>query len=140
MAAVKVALTKAQISRLTAARFTGSDALDNATLWQAQQRRQISRPITLAQVGADKRLADCARKYAAIPDTKFKGVLADHRESNEQEDARVSINLLDDGSIQGRCAQAVRNYNPCPYDKQPEYNDCRFPAGVVIIGWTDFIM
>jgi hypothetical protein len=140
MAAAKATQAEAQISRLTAARFTGSDALDNATLWQAQQRRQISRPITLAKAGTDKHLADRARKYAAIPETKFEGVLADHRERIEQEDARVSINLLDDSSIQGRRAQAVRNYDPCPYDKQPEYNDCRFPAGVVIVGWTDFIM
>ena len=75
-----------------------------------------------------------------MPEAKFDAILADRRYRIEQEDARISINLLNDGSIHGRSAQAVRNYNPCPYDKQPEYNDCRFPAGVVIIGWTDFIM
>jgi hypothetical protein len=107
---------------------------------QVEQRRQISRLTALAEVGTHKHLADRAREYAAISQTKFEGILVDRLERIEQEDARVSVNLLEDSSIQGRRAQAVRNYNPCAYDKQPEYNDCRFPTGVVIIGRTDFIM
>jgi hypothetical protein len=65
-----------------------------------------------------------------VPEAKFEAILADRRDRIEQEDASISINLLDDSSIHGRRARAVRNCNPCPYDKQPEYNDCRFPAGL----------
>lgn len=54
----------------------------------------ISSP-TLAAAGIDKHLADRSRKLAAIPEEKFETILADRRERIEQENARVTVNLLD---------------------------------------------
>ncbi|MHA6686886.1 hypothetical protein [Mesorhizobium sp. A556] len=39
-----------------------------------------SAPITLAEAGIDKNLADRARKFAAIPDDEFDGIVGDWRE------------------------------------------------------------
>jgi hypothetical protein len=45
---------------------------------------------TLAVAGIDKHLPDRARKYAAIPEEKFEGLLAELRGSIGAEDARVT--------------------------------------------------
>lgn len=52
---------------------------------------------TLAEVGIDKNLADRARKLAAIPETEFDGIVQDWRDRIEQENERVTVNLLDAG-------------------------------------------
>lgn len=55
------------------------------------------KPPTLAEAGIDKNLADRARKYAAIPEQQFEGILADRRERIETENRRVTVNLLEAG-------------------------------------------
>jgi hypothetical protein len=51
-------------------------------------------PPTLAEVGIDKNLADRARKYAAIPEAEFNGIVGEWKERVEAENARVTVNLL----------------------------------------------
>lgn len=53
--------------------------------------------ITLSEAGIDKNLADRARKYAAIPESEFDDTLADWRTRVEQENERVTVNLLTAG-------------------------------------------
>ena len=50
--------------------------------------------ITLDDAGIDKHLADRARKLAAVPQTEFEGIVTDWRDRIEQENERVSVNLL----------------------------------------------
>lgn len=57
---------------------------------------EAPRPITLAEAGIDKHLADRARKYAAVPEAKFEGILAERRDRIEQENERVGVSLLDE--------------------------------------------
>lgn len=52
------------------------------------------KPITLAEAGIDKNLADRARKYAAIPEEEFNATLTEWRGRVEQENERVTVNLL----------------------------------------------
>ena len=54
-------------------------------------------PITLAEAGIDKHLADRARKYAAIPETEFNATIEDWRERVQEETERVTVNLLSAG-------------------------------------------
>jgi hypothetical protein len=59
------------------------------------QDRVAPKPVpTLADAGIDKNLADRARKYAAIPERKFESILTERRERIEQENDRVTVNLL----------------------------------------------
>lgn len=51
----------------------------------------------LADVGIDKHLADRARKLAAVPKEEFDGMVGEWRERVEQENERVTINLLKAG-------------------------------------------
>lgn len=60
------------------------------------ERTQVSTP-TLAETGIDKHLADRSRKYAAIPEREFEGILSQRRDRIEQENKRVTVNLLDAG-------------------------------------------
>lgn len=53
---------------------------------------------TLAEAGIDKNLADRARKYAAIPEDEFNGIVSDWKGRVEKENERVSVNLLAAGS------------------------------------------
>lgn len=55
---------------------------------------QVDVPITLAEVGIDKHLADRARKYAAIPEQQFEEILAERRQRIEQENERTTVDLL----------------------------------------------
>lgn len=54
----------------------------------------VSAAPTLAEVGIDKKLADRARKYAAIPEDEFNGIVSDWKGRVEQENERVTVNLL----------------------------------------------
>jgi hypothetical protein len=54
----------------------------------------ISKAPTLSEVGIDKKLADRARKYAAIPEGEFDGIVGEWREKVEEENKRVTVNLL----------------------------------------------
>lgn len=58
------------------------------------EENPFSKPITLAEVGIDKNLADRARKYAAIPEQQFEQILAERRERIEQENERTTVDLL----------------------------------------------
>lgn len=62
----------------------------------------VSAAPTLEEVGIDKKLADRARKYAAISEEEFNGIVDDWRERVEAENARVSVDLL----AAGKRAQA----------------------------------
>lgn len=55
------------------------------------------RPITLAEAGIDKNLADRARKFAAIPEAEFDNTIANWRDRVEDENERVTVNLLASG-------------------------------------------
>ncbi len=61
------------------------------------EENPFSKPITLSEAGIDKNLADRARKLAAIPETEFNGIVQDWRDRIEQENERVTVNLLDAG-------------------------------------------
>lgn len=52
---------------------------------------------TLSDVGVGKHLADRARKYAAIPSEKFEQLMATRRQGIARENARITINLLEEG-------------------------------------------
>ena len=54
----------------------------------------IETRATLAEAGIDKHLADRARKLASVPETEFEGIVTDWRDRIEQENERVSVNLL----------------------------------------------
>jgi len=54
----------------------------------------ISKPVTLAEAGIDKNLADRARKYAAVPEKDFEARLADYRQRVTDEGERASADLL----------------------------------------------
>ncbi|MBZ9973489.1 phage N-6-adenine-methyltransferase [Mesorhizobium sp. BR-1-1-8] len=56
------------------------------------------KPITLVEAGIDKHLADRARKSAAIPETEFEGIVSDWRDRIEQENERVTVNILEAGN------------------------------------------
>lgn len=61
------------------------------------QENPIIRPPTLAEAGIDKNLADRARKFAAIPETQFEGMVGEWRDRIEAENERVTTNLLNAG-------------------------------------------
>lgn len=67
----------------------------------------LDKPVTLAEAGIDKNLADRARKFAAIPDDEFDGIVGDWREKVEAENERVTTNLLKAGAR----AESGRNEN-----------------------------
>jgi hypothetical protein len=56
--------------------------------------RYADAPPSLEEVGIDKKTADRARKYAAIPEDEFNGIVGDWRERVEAENARVTVDLL----------------------------------------------
>lgn len=51
-------------------------------------------PISLAEAGIDKHLADRARKYAAVPAQQFEQRIAEYRAKVEEEGERVTADLL----------------------------------------------
>lgn len=55
-------------------------------------------PPTLSEAGIDKHLADRARKYAAIPEDEFNGIVGEWRDRVEGEQERVRTNLLESGA------------------------------------------
>jgi hypothetical protein len=72
----------------------------------------VSAAPTLADAGIDKNLADRARKFAAIPETEFEGILADRRERFQQEDERVTVNLMEAGEKHVRTTEAEHEFDP----------------------------
>lgn len=54
----------------------------------------VSAPPSLEEVGIDKKTADRARKYAAIPEEEFNGIVGEWRERVEAENTRVTVDLL----------------------------------------------
>lgn len=70
---------------------------------------------TLAEAGIDKHLADRARKYAAIPEDQFEGILADRRDRIETENKRVTVNLIEAG-VRGTLGTGENEwYTPSEY-------------------------
>jgi len=75
----------------------------------------ISKPITLAEAGIDKHLADRARKYAAISPDEFETILAERRQRIDSENKRITINLLEAG-IRGTFGTGNNEwYTPAEY-------------------------
>lgn len=62
---------------------------------------------TLAQQGIDKRLADQARKFAAIPEKKFESMLSEWHDRVETEHVRVTTNLLREGEREQKRVERV---------------------------------
>lgn len=58
------------------------------------QENPVGRAPTLAEAGIDKNLADRARKFAAIPEQEFNATITDWRARVEEENERVTVNLL----------------------------------------------
>ena len=58
-------------------------------------------PPTLAEAGSDKKLSARAQQYAAIPEKQFEGILSERRERIEQENQRVTVNMLEAAKIRG---------------------------------------
>jgi phage N-6-adenine-methyltransferase len=56
-----------------------------------------SRP-TLAEAGIDKKLSARAKKIAAVPEKKFEVMIGDWRERVQEENERVTANLIEEGS------------------------------------------
>tara|TARA_B000000460_G_scaffold248191_1_gene225060 strand:+ start:6692 stop:7513 length:822 start_codon:yes stop_codon:yes gene_type:complete len=71
------------------------------------QHNPVAPAPTLAEVGIDKNLADRARKYAAIPEDEFNGIVSDWKGRVEQENQRVTVNLLAAGDRAAEKAQPV---------------------------------
>ena len=65
-------------------------------------------PITLAEAGIDKHLADRARKSAAKPAEVFEAELADRRRRFERDDGKVPVNLVDDTAERKAQRRAMR--------------------------------
>lgn len=73
----------------------------------------ISAAPTLSEAGIDKNLADRARKYAAIPEDEFNGIVDDWKGRVEQENQRVTVNLLAAGD---RAAEQAKPVEPVEDD------------------------
>lgn len=108
-AAARIAKNKQAEADMMAIRFRGERRLgelmqaQRETVGTAQGRRsdlgfsetQVENaPITLAEAGIDKNLADRARKYAAIPETEFNQRIDDYRERVVAEGERAVADLL----------------------------------------------
>lgn len=74
-------------------------------------KNPVSASITLSEAGIDKGLADRARKFAAIPETEFEGIVGDWRARVEAENERVTVNLLKAGE---RAARIENDVYPTP--------------------------
>lgn len=61
---------------------------------------------TLAEAGIDKKLSSRAQKLAAVPASKFEGMLGEWRGRVQKENERVTTNLLKEGEI----AEARKSY------------------------------
>lgn len=76
------------------------------------QTDPVSAAPTLAEVGIDKHLADRARKYAAIPEGEFNGIVSEWKGRVEKENERVTVNLLAAGD---RAAPESQPATPDPH-------------------------
>ncbi len=81
---------------------------------QRVAEKPIEAPITLADVGIDKNLADRARKYAAVPDTEWEQELGEWRERVSDENSRVATRLEKRGESEIR--RTVRKECDIPDD------------------------
>ena len=59
---------------------------------------QVDRP-TLADAGIDKKLSSRAQKLAAVPESKFEGMIGEWRGRVEKENERVTATLIKEGEI-----------------------------------------
>jgi MT-A70 protein len=57
-------------------------------------------PVTLAEAGIDKNLADRARKAASVPLAKFEELIVEGRERIANEANRITKRILDAGSVE----------------------------------------
>jgi hypothetical protein len=63
----------------------------------------LDSPPTLAEAGIDKKLSARAQKIAAVPEEKFEGMVGEWRGRIQEENERVTVNLLREG------ARAIRD-------------------------------
>lgn len=80
-----------QLQKETVGLATGGDA----------QRTRVGKgpesPPTLSEAGIDKHLADTARKYAAVPEDQFEGMIGEWRSRVTEENKRVTTKLIKSG-------------------------------------------
>lgn len=75
-------------------REAGMLSAGNPTFGNGFNDNPLEKPITLAEAGIDKNLADRARKFAAIPEEEFNETISDWRSRVADENERVTVNLL----------------------------------------------
>lgn len=76
-------------------------------------------PLTLADVGIDRKLSSRAQKMAAVPPEKFEALIGGWRETIEAENERVSVDLLRHGEEEQQ-RQARRDLAQALSDKSLE--------------------
>lgn len=67
------------------------------------------RRVTLEEIGIDKKMSSRAQKLAAVPEEKFEVMLTDWRDRVQQENERVTTNLLREGERAMRDAELPRD-------------------------------
>lgn len=102
-----------RIGELMAAQRDNGDMAKGAANAGWKETRVDSAP-TLAEAGIDKNLADRARKYAAIPEQEFNEIVGDWKGRVEQENQRVTVNLLAAGD------RAAEQAKPAQPETDPE--------------------
>lgn len=74
-------------------------------------------PVRLADLGIDHKLSSRAQKLAAVPDSKFEGMLGGMRERLRAETDRVTRDLLKEGmQAEARAAHAASTADGCTVD------------------------
>lgn len=81
---------------------------DGFSAANGSEKNPLEKPVTLAEAGIDKNLADRARKYAAIPEQEFNEIVGDWKGRVEQENQRVTVNLLAAGDRAAEQAKPVQ--------------------------------
>jgi len=96
---------------------------DGFAVANGSERNPLVKPPTLEEVGIDKKTADRARKYAAIPEQEFNGIVGEWRERVEAENARVTVDLLDAGKKaqvrKGKSQEAPEDVGPVEPPNDP---------------------
>lgn len=88
--------------------------LNKGSLLRGSEKEPRDNRPTLAAAGIDKKLSSRAQKLAAVPEKKFEGMLGEWRDRVQQENERVTVNLLREGE---RTIKKERKAAPIPEGK-----------------------